>query len=407
MLLASLCLRYLLLLRAIAMGGQVIALVVAHVLLDTPVPWASIAIVMGLLALVTVRSWRRITTQAPVSEASVLHQLCIDIAALAVLLYFTGGSWNPFASLFLLPITVAAATLRSAYTWLLVGCAAACYTALMFFHVHTLHWVHEDDRFSPHLWGMWLGFLLSAGIVAYFVARIGATLRVHDRELARARELIALGTLAAGTAHELGTPLATMAVVARELERDHGDKASRVEGLRVLRSQVGRCKEILARMASGAGQAPAEAGARVSIDRYLDEIIGEWRVLRPEVTATVRLAGVQPPPQIVADRTLSQVFINILNNAADASPGRVEVEGTWSASELKLEIRDEGDGLPAAMHGHVGEAFVSTKAGGMGLGLYLARTTLDRLGGRLELRKGIAGRGVSAAINLPLTGLLA
>ncbi len=407
MVLTSLCLRYLLLLRAIAMGGQVIVLIAAHSLLGTPVPWLPITLVMGLLAVVSVHSWRRIASRTPVSESTVMRQLCVDVGALAALLYFTGGSWNPFVSLFLLPITVAAATVRPAYTWLLVAGAALCYTALMFFHVDNVHWAHEYTRFSLHLWGMWLGFLLSAAIVAYFVTRIGATLRANDRELAQARELIALGSLAAGTAHELGTPLATIAVLAKEMEQEHRHDSTLGDSLRVLRAEIARCKEILARMATRAGAAHAEAGTRTRVDAYLQAVINEWLALRPDTTATVRLTGVHPPPSIVADRTLSQAIINILNNAADASPERIDVEGTWRATALKIEIRDEGDGLSAAVQGRLGEVPVSTKAGGLGLGFYLARNTLERLGGSVEMRNGASGRGAVAAIELPLTGLLA
>jgi two-component system sensor histidine kinase RegB len=399
--LTSLCLRYLLLLRAIAMGGQVLALIAVHLLTGTSIPWLPIAIVMGVLAVITVRSWRGMRAGQHITEAVVMRQLCVDIAALAILLYFTGGSWNPFVSLFLLPITVAAATLRPAYTWLLAAVAAGCY------HRQTLHWVHGEDHFALHLWGMWVGFLLSAGIVAFFVARIGATLRAHDRELAGARQMMALGTLAAGAAHELGTPLATMAVVTKELQHDLRDEKALREGLTLLRSQVDRCKEILGRMAAQAGELRAEGGTRTTVDRYLDAVIGEWRALRPEVQATVKVEGPQPAPAILADRTITQALINVLNNAADASPANVEVAGRWDAAELRLEVRDRGSGVPPGLSGEIGKAFVTTKAEGMGLGLYIARTTLGRLGGHVDLRNRNDGRGAVATIDLPLAALSA
>lgn len=403
----GLCLRYLLLLRAVAMGGQVATLIAAHLTLAVELPVVAIAAVIVPLAAYTGLSWRRMARGHAVTEHSILLQLLIDIAALAVLLYFTGGSWNPFVSLFLLPITVAAATLRPAYTWLLVSLAACCYTVLMFFHVGTLHWVHGEDHFSLHVWGMWLGFLLSAGIVAYFVARIGATLRAHDRALAEARRIVAVGSLAAGAAHELGTPLATMAVIARELEHEHGEDAALVEGLRVLRGQIDRCKTILSRMNAQAGQAQADAGGRIELDRYLAELIEEWRALRPEAQVHVRLAGLRPAPPVIADRTLSQALMNVFNNAADASPQSVDIEGVWDAAELRVSVRDHGAGVPAAVRGHLGEAFVTTKPSGMGLGLYLARNTLARLGGRFSLSECADHQGSTAEITLPLKPLLA
>ncbi|MFO1436660.1 MAG: histidine kinase dimerization/phospho-acceptor domain-containing protein, partial [Gammaproteobacteria bacterium] len=288
--LTSLCLRYLLLLRAFAMGCQVLALIVAHFLVDIPMPWKPILAVMLVMAVLTGHSWRMVSSGQAISEIVVLRQLFLDIAALAILLYYTGGSWNPFVSLFLLPITVAAATLRAAYTWMLVLCAAACYTLLMFFHENTLHWGHGDAHFALHLWGMWLGFLLSAGIVAYFVARIGATLRAHDRELASARQVMALGAMAAGAAHELGTPLATMAVVTREMELESHDTPALSDNLAVLRAQLDRCKQILGRIASHAGQSKAESGAATSIERYLGDVLSEWQSLRSEARVSTSLS---------------------------------------------------------------------------------------------------------------------
>lgn len=407
MLLTSLCLRYLLLLRALAMGCQVLALVAAHLIIDAPVPWMPIAIVMLLLGVITWRSWELVSSGRTVSEGVVVRQLCVDIVALAVLLYFTGGSWNPFVSLFLLPVTVAAATLRPAYTWFIVICSAACYTLLMFYHQQTLHWGHGDAHFAVHLWGMWLGFLLSAGIVAYFVARIGATLRAHDRELATARQMTALGAMAAGAAHELGTPLATMAVLARELELQCGDRPELIEDLGVLRAQLDRCKAILGRMAMQAGQTPADAGTAANLDQYLAGVIAEWRSLRPEASLTLTLDGAQPAPRIVTDRTLTQALMNVLNNAADASPQSVAVQAHWNASEMTMQVRDNGPGIAAAVRDGLGQAFVTSKPQGMGLGLYLARTTLGRFGGEVTLNDRRDGGGVEAEIRLPLTGLLA
>jgi two-component system sensor histidine kinase RegB len=389
-----------------AMGVQIIALIAAHLLLHAPLPWWPIATVMITLAAVTALSWRSISTQRPVAETEVLFQLFVDIGALTALLYFTGGSWNPFVSLFLLPITVAAATLRPVNTWLLVLCAAICYTALIFFHQHTLHWIHDDDHYSPHLWGMWFGFLLSAAVVALFVARIGATLRAHDRELAATRQGLALGALAAGTCHELGTPLSTMAVLTKELQNAYAGDQDMVERLRVLRSQIERCKLILADMAAQAGQTQADTGGRMSVDQYLAGLMQEWRALRPHLPLRLQLSGTQPCPCIIADRTLSQAIANLLNNAADASPGGVEVEGHWNARELKLFIRDEGPGLPVNNAAHAGKAFVTTKPEGMGLGLYLAHLTLRRLGGRLNLCNRDTGKGLVAEVTLPLAALL-
>jgi two-component system sensor histidine kinase RegB len=416
----GLCLQYLLMLRVLTIAGQFAALAVSHYLLDITPPLAPIAVIIPAFSAITLVSWRRQRKGKPVTEQNITTHLLIDILGLTVLLFFTGGSANPFVSLLLLPVTVAAALLKPRYTWVIAAEAAICYTLLMFIHLHPLsihvhppHWNHTGMTFTLHIWGMWLGFLLSAAVVAYFVTKMGATLREHDRELAEARanalqanQMVMLGTLAAGTAHELGTPLATMAILAREIEEDYTGEPELTERIRVLRGQVSRCKEILSRMAERAGQAQADAGRQLSLDHYLEEILGEWRKLHPETPLRKQCAGSSPAPRIIADRTVTQAIANVLNNAADAARHAVEFEARWEPAMLRIEVRDDGDGLPKALREHIGKPFVTTKktGSGMGLGLYLAQSTLQRLGGSLQLLDR-ASKGVIVKIELPLTSL--
>ncbi len=411
----GLCLQYLLLLRLCTLAGQIAAIVVAHYFLALTPPLLPVALVIGALAVFTLLSWRVIKSGRLVSERAMLLQLMVDVFGLAALLFFTGGSANPFSPLLLLPVIVSAAVLQPSLTWLIAAEAVASYTALMFIHVHpSPQWGHAEDGFQVHLWGMWFGFLLSAAVVAYFVARMGQTLRNHERELGRVREkalqanqVVALGTLAAGTAHELGTPLATMAIVTKELEHEHGSTPELTEPLKVLRHQIDRCKEILARMAARAGQAQAHGGRPMPLDAYLSEVIKEFRSLRPQAEFSSAIEGLSPAPRIVADRTLTQALINVLNNAADAANHKVTLSANWDSQELHIAVEDDGDGLPIKLKQHIGQPFVTTKPSGhgMGLGLYLARTTLEHLGGSLRLADA-PQRGVRANIFLPLAGLL-
>jgi two-component system sensor histidine kinase RegB len=256
---------------------------------------------------------------------------------------------------------------------------------------------------------------LSALLVARFVSRIGTTLREHDRALAKAREealrneqWLALGTLAAGTAHELGTPLSTMAVISADLADEYRGDAELADRLGVLRSQIDRCKGILSRMAMEAGAMRADSGRMMAIDDYLTEVMDDWRAARPGARVNTQWSGSSPPPRIVADRALTQAIHNILNNAADASPESVDVEASWDPARLCIEVHDHGEGLAQAVRDRIGEPLVSgkTEQGGMGLGLFLARTVLERLGGKLELTPRQPS-GVRARITLPLAPLLA
>ncbi len=409
--LTSLCLHYVLLLRTLSITGQIIGIAAMSYAMSMPPPITPMILTLGGLTMFSLFSWWRIRSGQAVTEQTFLVQLLVDILALTILLYFLGGSTNPLVSLLLLPVTVAAAILRPAFTWAIASVAAISYTALMFIHAPTGE--HQHHNFEIHIWGMWFGFLLSACLVAYFVSRIGATLRANDHALARAREdalkaeqVVALGTLAAGTAHELGTPLATMAVLGKELELEYQDMPELVSPLGLLRNQIDRCKEILSRMSVHAGQLQAGAGHHQTVDEYLQELLTEWQNTRGAVQADIDLQGPRPGARIIADRTLSQAILNVLNNAADVSNETIQIKANWDDVELQLEVIDQGGGISPAVAARLGEPFVTTKppGKGLGLGLYLARSTLDRLGGSIDLNNR-ENEGVSARIKVPLAQL--
>jgi two-component system sensor histidine kinase RegB len=292
---------------------------------------------------------------------------------------------------------------------------AGCYSLLFFFHHPLLPGLeaHADHGVGMHLTGMWLNFLLSAVIIAFFIARMAAAIRTRDAELAHQKEealrnerIVALGTLAAGAAHELGTPLSTMAVVLGEMRNDHADKPELTEDISMLRSQVEACKSTITRMIAAAGQARAEGGGERPVDEFLHETLEGWRLIRPGVSLTERLAGPAPAPAVLTEHTLRQAIVNLLNNAADASPENVELEGSWDRERLRLEIRDRGPGLSREAEHLAGRGFFSTKpeGEGNGIGLLLAKATLERLGGRVSLQPR-AGGGVCTLLELPLRAL--
>jgi two-component system sensor histidine kinase RegB len=275
--------------------------------------------------------------------------------------------------------------------------------------------LHREGGFGLHVFGMWLGFVICAGIVAYFVVEMAENLRQQEQSLAVAREqalrderVIALGTLAAGAAHELGTPLGTMALLTQELEQDYrGSKYTELHSrLRLLREQVDRCKQGLSVIAASAGEVRAEAAHPQSIRDYLRELVEEWRRLRPGVQVRYQLHGIDPSPVILSERTLSQALLNILNNAADASPRAVELDGEWSTAQLVIQVADRGSGLSTVASAAVFKAPVTTKPDGLGLGLFLAHAAIKRLGGQVSLRDRPGG-GTHTRVVLPLAALTA
>jgi two-component system sensor histidine kinase RegB len=407
-------LRRLFFLRSIAICGQVLLIAAAVTMFDTPLPLAAMGAIIVLQAAVNVRTWMRLRKAAPVSEAELFLELLADVAALTALLYLSGGSTNPFVSLYLLPLTIAATALSARYAWAMAGLTIACYSALMFFylppeHGHEMH----SSAFNLHVLGMWANFLVSAVLIASFVATMSASIRGRDRELAIAREralrdeqVVALGTFAAGAAHELGTPLSTIAVLARELERQHDAEPGMCEDLRLLRTQVDACKRIITSLTTAAGLARAGQAKPQSVEEFLAGVKEKWALIRPQVRLDVRCGGAGAAPQIVGVETVRQTLINILNNAADASPQAVEIEGTWNAAELTIEVRDRGPGITDDIAEKAGRAFFSTKAAGHGIGLFLANATIERLGGSVALFNRDDGGGCTR-VTIPLARLAA
>ena len=405
-------LRRLFLLRNIVIAGQVAAIAAAVLWLDITLPLAPMGFVIVAQGLLNLWTWWQLRQNKPVSDFGFFAELLADAAALTALLTLSGGSTNPFVSLYLLPIAVAAIALPARLAWLITCVTIVCYTALLFFFLPLTHGEHEmhSSAFNLHILGMWVTFLASAVLITAFVTVMAASIRARDRELAAARErelrdeqVLALGTFAAGAAHELGTPLSTIAVLAKEMENDHRDVPALREDLRLLRTQVDQCKGIITGLTAAAGHARAGQASRQSVRDFLDEVLEKWTLLRAPVNLAVTWSSDGMPPDIVGGETISQTLINVLNNAADASPQSVEIEASWNTDALTIEVRDRGAGITDEIVAQAGRKPISTKSPTRGLGLFLANATVDRIGGSVALFNREGGGGC-ARVTIPLAG---
>jgi two-component system sensor histidine kinase RegB len=241
---------------------------------------------------------------------------------------------------------------------------------------------------------------------------MAASIRARDRLLATAREralrdeqLVTLGTFAAGAAHELGSPLSTIAVIVKELERDVGPNENLRDELTTLREQVEQCKCILTDLVGRAGRARAEEARPRSLNALLQEAVDRWKLLRPKALVKISCSGEGPMPRLVVEETVTQALVNLLNNAADASADEIELECVWSAEAVILDIRDRGPGVTLEAMNLAGRVAFSDKPGrGLGIGLLLANATIERIGGSVILGN-LKGRGGCIQVMLPTASL--
>jgi two-component system sensor histidine kinase RegB len=401
-----------------AVLAQAATVLVASRALGSALPSTTLAVVVGITAAtnVSLRIW--LGTIQRVRRSIIGAVILADAGLLTVLLYFSGGPSNPFSVLYLVYVTLAALTLGGGWAAAVVGVTAGGYALLFFESVPIAGMEHAHHQgtsaYSIHLQAMWVAFTVTASLVAFFVARMQRALRERDAQLTHAQRLAARGeklasltTLAAGAAHELGTPLGTIAVAAREIERALGDCLDR-EALagdaRLIRDEVDRCRRIVQEMSGRSGETMGEVPTLVAIDALMTEV--RARAVAGD-RLVVRVDPGTPKRVTVPDRGLVQALSNLVKNALEASDGadddQVELRVSAAGATVRFEVSDRGTGIDAPDLPRVGEPFFSTKAPGkgMGLGLFIANAFAEKWRGRLVL-ESVRGRGTRASIELPL-----
>lgn len=401
-------------LRWLAVTGQIATICLVHYGMGIELPIASMAAVVAFLAVLNAISLLRHRTQGDVTSMELFLELLLDVAALTIQLYLSGGAGNPFVSLYLLQVILGAVLLEAWATWTLVAIASACFLLLTVFHRElALPHRHDGQAFGLHVQGMFVSFALAAVLIVFFVARISANLRARDARLAELRRrsaeeelIVRMGLLASGAAHELGTPLSTIAVILNDWQRMprlHGD-AEIAGDIEEMQAQLGRCKEIVSKVLVSSGEARGEGAAATTVARFFDALVNEWRRTQSPIELDYH-NRFEPDQAIVSDVALKQGLVNVLDNAIEVSPDWVGVD-VWRESEtLIVAVSDGGPGFADAALESFGRPYQSTKGEpGGGLGLFLLVNVVRKLGGSVVPGRAAAG-GARIEVRLPLQSL--
>lgn len=393
---------WLLRLRWGAILGQIVVIAVVVWGMEIALPLGTLAAIIAVESAFNLGCFFWASAGHDVQQEVLAALLAADVVFLTLLLSLTGGPFNPFSFWYAVHIALGAVLLRPSLTWSLAAFALAGF-GLLFLLASGADASHHAEHFRLHIQGMWFAFGIAAMFIVYFIQRVTRALAESETALHSAREhtarsekLASLATLAAGAAHELATPLSTIAVIATEMERQiAGGGESFGDDVRLIRQQVNRCREILADMSADAGESAGEGSSEIALGELLAELRCGDVTLEVDATA----GTVQAPP-----RALLRALRGLVRNAVHANNGTlpVTVHVGRSGNVLSIEIRDHGAGMSAEVLARAGEPFFTTRppGQGMGLGIFLARALFQRLGGSLHIRSTL-GVGTTVEVSLP------
>ena len=413
-------------LRWLAVIGQASAVLAVQFMLGFQLP------ISACLALIAASAWLNVLisfrwrgSQRLTPRVAGLH-LAFDVMQLAGLIYLTGGLQNPFALLFLVPVTVSATSLPLIWT-IALGLLALAFTTMLAFYHLPLPWAGETVFNLPpiYLAGMWAAIVCATVFSVIYARRISqearlmsSALQATEMVLAREQRLSALDGLAAAAAHELGTPLATIALVAKELKRELPKRFKHGDDIELLISQAARCREILTRLAVPE-QLSDETYQQVGLEAMLEDMVAPLRGHNVEIAIDIRPSDEKlkdASPVFQRNPAISYGLGNLIENALDFAHSRVDVEARWSATQVIVSVLDDGPGFDETIFDRLGDPFVTTRPGygkvaqhqeagqheGMGLGLFIAKTLLERSGAAVTLsNRSLPKRGAIIDISWP------
>ena len=402
-------------LRWIAVIGQIVTIEFAFDGLGIQLPMRTMLAALGILLAFNLVSLLRWRTRRAFSQTELFVSLLIDVAMLTTQLYLSGGASNPFVFLYLLQVTLAAVLLQPAFVWSLFAITATCFVVLAgFASPLALPPDHDQGLSSLYIQGTLICFALNAVLVVIFITRIGKNVREQDARLAGLRQraaeeehIVRMGLLASGAAHELGTPLATLAVILGDWRRMPAFTADAelLQEVTEMETQLKRCKAIVSGILLSAGEARGESSAATTVTTFIDGLVEEWRHTR--VRAALHYDNqFGPDMPVVSDSAVKQMIFNVLDNAVESSNQWLHLAVSHEGSDLVLRCTDRGHGFAPATLAQFGKPYNSTKGRpGGGLGLFLVVNVARTLGGVVTATNAPEG-GACVTITLPLAAMV-
>ncbi|MFJ9449042.1 ATP-binding protein [Herbaspirillum sp. NPDC101397] len=405
-------------LRWIAVFGQITTIIVVIFGFDIHLPLPHMLEVLACLIAFNIGSHLRWHERPFVTNRELFLALLVDVATLTAQLYLSGGASNPFAFLYLLQVILSAVLLEAWSTWTIVCITGLCFAGLsQFFMPLSLPPDHDEGLFSLYVEGMLISFLLIAALLAIFITRISSNRRAGDAQLAALRQraaeedhIVRMGLLASGAAHELGTPLATLAVILGDWKRmpEFSSNPVLIEEISEMQVQLQRCKTIVSGILLSAGEARGESSVKTTLNTFLGDIADEFRATRPIVAFDYQNHIEQDMP-VAFDSALKQMICNVLDNALEASPRWLSFTAVRDGDELVLSVDDTGPGFVPSMLDQIGKPYQSTKAKtGGGLGLFFVVNVARKLGGAVTAHNRAENGHVAGAtvrLTLPLSAI--
>lgn len=402
-------------LRWLAVIGQIVTIYVVSMVFGITLPLPQMLTVLGCLVVFNLFCQLRWREPREVANWELFLALLVDVASLTAQLYFSGGTANPFAFLFLLQVILGAVLLETWATWTIVAITCACLTGLsVFYQPLPLPVDHSSGFPSLYVQGLLICFALNAALLVIFISRITRNLRMRDDQLADLRQrtaeeehIVRMGLLASGAAHELGTPLATLSVILGDWRHmpEFKSNPELQEEIVEMQSQLRRCKHIVSGILLSAGKTRGESSAKTMLNIFLDELAAEWRRGRA-VSRFDYQNHIASDLPVAFDTVLKQTIFNMLDNAHEASPQWLSLTAQIEGGMLVVEVIDTGPGFNEDMLSQLGKPYQSSKGReGSGLGLFLAVNVARTLGGALTAQNRPEG-GAVVRLSLPLSAIV-